>query len=75
MSNLSTNLEDLAGRINTLSPYFEFSDSMVRWDLENQRTKTITRLMKDLNQDEHKKLVTHLNTRGKLNYDRYFSKA
>jgi hypothetical protein len=75
MSNLKETPKEIAERINRVSLYYEFSDSMVVWTLEDAKVKTIHRLLQGLNSTEIKNINNHLNTRGQFNYVRYFTKA
>lgn len=74
MSSLKENPQQLAQRINKIVPYFEFSDSNILWLLENEKEKMVARLLRDATLPERAEIIKNLNTRGKLNYDRYFSK-
>lgn len=74
MLNQKESPQQIATRVNKLIPYYEFSDSNPMWALENEKHKTIARLLKGSTAEEVKEITKNLSTHGKLNYNRYFSK-
>jgi hypothetical protein len=73
MSNLKESPEKIAQRINNIIPYHEFNSNMVLWGLEDKKITTAKRLIKNTTKEERQLILQSLNTRGRLNYSRYFS--
>lgn len=61
---------DIAMAINKLDTFFEFSDSNIKWELENRNLERIKAFLSN-NKGDLPDILTMLTNIGKTNYDRY----
>jgi hypothetical protein len=69
------NIQDLSlilNAINTLDTFFEYSDSNVKWELENRKLENIKTFLR-VNENTREEIKKGLNNIGKINYARYLN--
>lgn len=63
---------DIAMAINKLDTFFEFSDSNLKWEIENRNLERIKTFLHN-NQKDIKEILTMLTNIGQVNYKRYLN--
>lgn len=67
-----TNIMTITTAINKLDTFFEFSDSNVKWELENKNLQNILTFLRN-NENTREEIKKGLNNIGKVNYSRYLN--